>query len=188
MDAIPQEAMQAARCAADVASRRVPPQFSVDDLRAVALTAAWEASRRWRAGRGCTLRSFAAFVAKMRIRDLLREAPFTGFKWNRAQRKAVLLTQSMTPSGRRGSRAELDDEDDECEWWGGVEDPGLRRLEARDALRPLLRRLSKPQRLAVRLRWTRGWRGVEIAARLGVTPSRVSQLLREAMKLMRGRA
>ncbi|MGI8696224.1 MAG: RNA polymerase sigma factor SigF [Mycobacteriales bacterium] len=67
----------------------------------------------------------------------------------------------------------------------GADDPGLDRVEAREAVRPLLRQLPDREKRLLSLRYFQGKTQSEIATELGISQMHVSRLLTRTLQTLR---
>jgi RNA polymerase sigma-B factor len=67
----------------------------------------------------------------------------------------------------------------------GVDEDGFHDAESRATLQPLLARISKRERLVLRLRFAEDLTQAEIGARLGVSQMQVSRMIRQALARLR---
>jgi RNA polymerase sigma-B factor len=79
-------------------------------------------------------------------------------------------------------------EDGEAETNVGGEDQAFERVEAGIDLAPMLRTLSPRERTIINLRFDDGLSQSEIAARMGLSPTQVSRLIRRALAKLAERA
>jgi RNA polymerase sigma-B factor len=79
-------------------------------------------------------------------------------------------------------------EDGEAETNVGGEDRAFERVEAGIDLAPMLRTLSPRERTIINLRFDEGLSQSEIAARMGLSPTQVSRLIRRALAKLAERA
>jgi RNA polymerase sigma-B factor len=95
--------------------------------------------------------------------------------------EAVLEALDARSATAVRSLAALDGDSDDGHDGLGADDPGFERAEQRAVIRTELRRLSDRERTALSLRFSSGLSQAEIAARLGVSQTQVSRLLRNAL-------
>ncbi|GAA4552255.1 SigB/SigF/SigG family RNA polymerase sigma factor [Amycolatopsis samaneae] len=67
----------------------------------------------------------------------------------------------------------------------GEDDPGLDRIENREALKPLLRRLPERERRILTMRFFGGMTQTQIAERVGLSQMHVSRLLAQTLRTLR---
>ncbi len=124
-------------------------------------------------------------VARVELTQELGRAPTVGELAERAgvDEDAVLegmesagayTTVPLEPAGAEGA-----------EPWLATDDDGLRGVEDREALRPLLARLPARERRIIALRFVRGMSQARIAEEVGISQMHVSRLLARTLSTLR---
>lgn len=134
-----------------------------DDAAGIALLALVEAARRYRPGRGATLRTFAHYRILGALRDEVRR--LTGMTASRDRRQPLVALEALDPDDPQLAAAEHDLDD----WLDARQE--LARIRPRDARIAYLRAL--------------GYEQAELAAAGGVTFGRISQIEKRGRRRLR---